>query len=174
MKAILHTITTACLLLSACGSNSDNDLVADQPLMDSSAAPVAEVADTTLQPVVALILHATGNTMEELSFVEDTLTAPADALIKLKLINESTAPTMIHNFILATDGKYEEVAKRGEGSGASGKYQPKGEDVYAATPLALPGQTIELEFKAPPPGTYDFVCTYPDHWEQMHGKFIVK
>ena len=148
---------------------ADKQLATDSTITEKSAEQ-----DTTLQPKVELILRATGDTHKEMAFDQDTMEVEADALIELSLINEGTGLTMIHNFVLVMDGKYKQVALAGAKVGAPLNYIPKSEEVITGTPLALPGQTITHEFKAPPPGTYDFVCTYPDHWQTMHGKLIVK
>jgi azurin len=47
------------------------------------------------------------------------------------------------------------------------------EDVYAFTPLARPGKTVEVTFKAPPAGTYTYTCTSPGHYLTMKGVFTV-
>lgn len=145
---------------------------------DTAAAPGAPMivdADSTIQVVENLTLHAVGNTPEAMHFNQDTLEAKAGSLVKLKLTNEAQDMSMVHNVVFTAPGKYKEVALAGAEIGPSGNYAPKSENVIAASPIALPGQTIELEFKAPiKPGVYEFVCTYPGHWQRMHGKFIVK
>lgn len=143
----------------------------------TTAGAPAVVADTDsiIQPVEELVLHAIGNTLEEMHFDQDTLEANASALVKLKLTNEAQEMPMVHNIVITAPGKYKLVALAGEKAGASGNYIPQSQTVLAATPIALPGQTVELEFTAPAaPGVYDFVCTYPGHWQRMNGKFIVK
>jgi len=47
-------------------------------------------------------------------------------------------------------------------------------DVIAASDLAMPGETVVLEFKAPSKGNYEYLCTYPGHGEIMRGYFFVK
>ena len=148
--------------------------VLKEKMHDSVSAPIQGMADTTLQPTVEIVLRATGDVTEEMVFDQDTLEVEADALVRLTLINEGTDLNAIHNFVVATEGMLEEVAKIGAEVGPPGNYVPKSKHVLAATPLALPGQTVVHEFKAPPPGTYDFVCTYPDHWKRMNCKLIVK
>ncbi|NEM98921.1 plastocyanin/azurin family copper-binding protein [Pontibacter burrus] len=142
--------------------------------MTDTAATIAVEADTTLQPVVELTLRAIGNNQEEIHYDQDTLVVPADALVSLTLINEGTELTMIHNFVVTVKDKYKEVALAGAEVASPGNYIPDSELVLTGTPLALPGQTVHHEFKAPPPGEYSFVCTYPDHWKKMRGVLIVK
>ncbi len=141
----------------------------------AAGAPEAAAADTILQAVVHLTLTASGNSLEEMRYDQDTLEAKAGALIKLKLINEAEDMTMVHNVVFTAPGKYKMVALAGEQLGASGNYVPDTTTVIASSPIALPGQTVEVEFTAPlKPGNYEFVCTYPEHWRRMHGVFKVK
>jgi len=160
--------------LFGCNSNSEQTIDKPQPAADSTVATVEELADTTLQPKVELILRASGETPEQMKFDQDTLFVTQDALVNLTLINESTNLNSVHNFVLTTNGMYKEVAMAGAKIGPTGNYIPESKHVLAYTPIARPGQTITTEFKAPPPGTYDFVCTYPDHLYTMHGKLVVK
>jgi azurin len=48
--------------------------------------------------------------------------------------------------------------------------------ILAATPLAGPGERVEITFDAPTtPGTYEFVCSFPGHYMAgMKGILIVK
>lgn len=175
MKLLAYILPiTLAYTLVACNGSSQQDTSIGEDGTDTVSVPARQDQDTTLQPIVELILRATGDTPEEMTFDQDTLEVEKDAFIKLSLVNEGTGMTMIHNFVLVTDGKYKEAALTGEELGATENYIPKTNYVLASTPLALPGQTVVQEFKAPPPGTYEFVCTYPDHWQRMHGKLIVK
>jgi azurin len=162
--------------VTGCNNSSETKTLEADNATDSVSTPTVaqEDQDTTMQPRVELMLRATGDTPEEMAFDQDTLHVEKNAFIKLSLVNEGAGMTMIHNFVLVTNGKYKEAAIIGAKLGATDNYIPKTNYVLASTPLALPGQTVVQEFKAPPPGTYDFVCTYPEHWQRMHGKLIVK
>ncbi|MFD2999180.1 plastocyanin/azurin family copper-binding protein [Pontibacter toksunensis] len=151
------------------------EVIAQDTTDDSISAPVVEVPDNTLQPVQEITLHAIGNTQEDMAYKEDTLEVTAQSLVNLTFINEGVDMPMMHNVVFTTPDKYKQVAMAAAEVGASGNYVPKSPAVIAASPMALPGQTVELEFTAPAkPGYYDFVCTYPDHWRKMHGTLLVK
>ena len=164
------------LVVAACGSDSEKaSLEAPVELTDTAGAAITAEKDTTLQQVTEITLKAIGNTVEEMAFDQDTLDVKANTLVKLTLINEGTEPPMIHNVVFTQPDKYKLVALAGAEAGSPGNYVPESEDVIAASPLALPGQTVELEFTAPSePGAYNFVCTYPDHWRRMNGVLMVK
>lgn len=168
------------LLLWNCSPAESTDeegaAVSDEILTDTAAnAPLVVEQDTTLQPVQELTLHAIGNTLDEIAYKEDTLEVKPGVLVKLDLINEGVDMPMMHNVVFTTPDKYKLVALAAAEVGAPGNYVPKSPAVIAASPMALPGQTVELEFTSPTiPGAYNFVCTYPDHWHRMHGVLLVK
>ncbi len=167
------------LLATSCSENSNEENQVERITAGTSAdkLPAAAVIaeDSTLQPIEEITLKATGNTPEEMAYSKDTIFVSAGALVKLEFINEGTALPMIHNFVVADSGTYKAVALAGEKVGSSGNYLPPNTALLAASTLALPGQTVIVEFKAPlHPETYDFVCTYPSHWKKKHGTLIVK
>ena len=45
--------------------------------------------------------------------------------------------------------------------------------VFAHTKLLGPGETDKVEFTAPAPGGYEFVCTFTAHFALMRGKMTV-
>ena len=161
------------LWLYGCGSTDQEEL--PETVATSESAPVAAEPDTTLQQVTSLTLKAVGNSVDEMKYDQDTLEVKANNLVKLVLINEGTEPTMVHNVVFTQPDKHRVVALEGARAGAPGNYVPESDAVIAASPLALPGQQVELEFTAPSaPGSYNFVCTYPTHWKRMNGVFLVK
>ena len=56
----------------------------------------------------------------------------------------------------------------------AGKPVPIDRPLLEATKLLEPGQRQTLKLTAPAAeGDYDYVCTYPNHWEQMWGRLVV-
>lgn len=170
----------SCLIIaSSCNSNAGEENILESRIDSATTAESPASAkispDSTIQPIQEVTLKAIGNTVEEMAFSKDTLTVTAGALVKLEFINEGTAIPMMHNFVVADSGTYKAVAMAGEKIGSSGNYLPPNTKLLAASPIALPGQTVVVEFEAPlKPATYDFVCTYPEHWKKKHGKLVVK
>lgn len=162
-------------LLFSCGPGPESEENTSASNVQTTEIGQVEEADSTLQSVEELTLRATGNSLDDIRFNKDTLKVQAGELVKLKFINEGVDQSMIHNVVITKLGKYQEVALAGEKEGAPGKYLPDDSTyVIEASPLALPGQTVVMEFQAPKDtGNYDFVCTYPEHWKRMHGKLIV-
>ncbi len=162
--------------ITACNSGSETSWgTVDAEIPDTPSAIIEEEPDTTLQPIIEVSLKAVGNNLNEMEFDQDTIEVKTSALVKLTLINEGTDQSMIHNVVITHPDKYKLVALAGAQVGAPGNYVPESKAVVAASPLALPGQTVVMEFTAPTePGTYRFVCTYPGHWQRMNGVMIVK
>lgn len=117
---------------------------------------------------------------DEMKFDRDTLRCHAGSNVKLTLINRSTLVTMKHNVIIydmqgqprqkALDYVGELAFKAGEAAG----YVPQLPGLLANTPMADPGQTVSVEFRAPAPGEYLYLCTFqPAHYKTMNGHFIV-
>ncbi|WP_317173863.1 plastocyanin/azurin family copper-binding protein [Pontibacter aquaedesilientis] len=134
------------------------------------------VQDTTLQKVEEISIRAIGGEdTARMAFDQDTLEVKAGSLVRLELINEGTDPKMILNIVFIRPGLYQMAAEQGSSAGASGNYLPDSAIMLAASPLALPGQTVSMEFTAPlEPGDYDFVSTYPGDHQKLRGKLIVK
>jgi azurin len=166
---------TVSLMATGCdGNKSEQDRpekITDEPLKQKDTEQ-----DTTLQEVEELTIKAVGGEeMQTMSYDQDTLEVKAGSLVRLELVNEGKDPKMIYNIVFTKKGHAERAAKEGNLAGASGNYLPESSILLAASPLALPGQTVELEFTAPDqPGTYDFVNTYPSDFKQMKGVLLVK
>ncbi|WP_240676157.1 plastocyanin/azurin family copper-binding protein [Botryobacter ruber] len=166
--------------LSACDSREQPRELLEKDYRANAAAadtadPLHVPTDSILHKVQEVKIRALGNNLQEIRFSKDTLEVMAGALVKLKLENEGIDKPMIHNIVITKEGQYKQAALEGAKVGAPGNYIPENVAVIAASSLALPGQTVEVKFQAPlKPVTYDFVCTYPEHYQQMHGKIIVK
>jgi azurin len=164
----------AMIFAAGCESNKSQrppEEISDEPLQRQEADQ-----DTTLQDIEVLIIRAVGGEdTASMRFDQDTLEVKASSLVRLELINEGTDPKMIYNIVFIRPGLYKQAAEQGSKAGAPGNYLPDSSIMLAASPLALPGQTVILEFTAPDkPGTYDFVSTYPGDFEKLRGKLIVK
>lgn len=181
---ILNIICFACFL-GACNQPRE-DRQAQESISttaeadtDTIPAPIkdtlAEEPDTVLQPIEEVSLQAVGNSLQEMAYNKDTIEVTAGARVKLNFTNESSDAAMVHNVVITGPGTYKQAALAGAKVGTIGNYVPDSDMIVAASPLALPGQTVLLEFTAPAkPGPFDFVCTYPGHYGRMHGTLLVK
>jgi azurin len=80
---------------------------------------------------------------------------------------------MGHNFVLLKIGTdVDDFAKRAVKS-KNTDYIPGGEDTIAYTKMIGGGESTTINFKAPEPGEYEYICSFPGHYNLMRGKLIV-
>jgi azurin len=105
-----------------------------------------------------------------LAFKPDRLTCPAGASVHLTFCHAGKYITQEHNWVLVVPGAAQAIEQAalaaGEGSGWVPRADPR---VLAATPQCGRGQYVSVDFIAPPPGDYPFLCTNPGHGAVMHG-----
>jgi len=87
--------------------------------------------------------------------------------VRLRLVNDGTLP---HNLVIArTEDDIDALAAAAAKAG--GDYIPRElkMKMIAWTPLASPGDTVEVVFVVPPPGEYPYVCLMSGHSMSMLG-----
>src|SRR5690606_12586591 len=168
MKKLNYFLLVGLVLFFAACSGGGNKEGQTESGNDSQAKASKE------QQVVELTIKTVGNTMQEMRFDHENITVPAGAKVKITLTNEGTDPTMIHNIVFVQEGTMEVTARAAIAAGPDKEFVPNSPTVIAASPLAQPGETVSFEYDAPEAGTYEFFCSYPGHWQQMNGKFIVE
>jgi azurin len=124
------------------------------------------------------LVELTGNDLMKYSVT--AVAARPGELLHIRLKNVGTLPkvAMAHNFVLLAKG-----TDAAAFTNASATSFPTGyiapamkSSVLASTPLAGPGETVEVTFKAPAaPGVYTFLCSFPGHFlSGMKGALTVK
>jgi len=128
-----------------------------------------------------IITHPTpceGATLE-ISVKGDTIAFDKDrcetaAGTKVVMVFDNVSGFSQHNWVLVQDGTKDNVAERGTVAGPdNGWVQLEDPDVIAHTKLLGPGESGEVRFTAPKPGSYQFICTFPGHTAVMFGDFVV-
>jgi len=100
-----------------------------------------------------------------LAFVPDTLTCRTGATVRLTFHHAGRIISARHNWMLTYPDKLEALSKDAEDDDG---ILPKGDPrVIVATPLCDRGMSVMIEFVAPPPGDYPFLCS--THPEDMRG-----
>lgn len=99
------------------------------------------------------------------------LTVTAGRPIELTLINPDT---MEHNLVITLPGRATEIGfamSRDANAAAAIGYVPQDSDaVLFYTEMLRSGERTTLRFFAPPkPGSYEYVCTFPGHYNSMRG-----
>lgn len=178
MQAMKHiwiiTSLLGSLAMISCGTQQDRDTpetITEEPLKQQE-----EEQDTTLQEIEEVSVKTTGGEdLQSVSYDQDTIEVKAGSHVKLAFTNEGTDPKMIYNLVIIREGFSAQAAQKGSKAGASGNYLPDSSMMFVASPLALPGQTVNMEFTAPKKaGIYEFVNTYPSETPLMKGKLIIK
>lgn len=86
---------------------------------------------------------------------------------------------MPHNLTVVEPGAREEIGPIAEKMSpdpdpAGRSFVPNDKRVLAATKMVEPGSSARLKVTAPAAeGTYEYVCTYPEHWQRMWGQLVV-
>lgn len=142
----------------------ESDNIAEEPVQTPESKP---------QPLVELTVRTTGNTLNEMSYDLKEISVQEGSRLKITLINQAQDSAMIHNIVFVYDGTRNATAIAGLKAGPDKGYVPDLLTVIAASELAKPGETVTLEFVAPGPGSYYYICTYPGHWQKMTGVFKV-
>ena len=103
-------------------------------------------------------------------FTPDTLTCRTGARVRLTFHHAGAIITQNHNWVLVRPGAAREVEEAGLAAGEEQGWLRKGDPrIIAATPLIEKGATVTIDFTAPAPGDYPYICTTPGHAEDMHG-----
>jgi azurin len=105
------------------------------------------------------------------------ITVAAGRTVKLTLTHVGSIPAtaMGHNFVLLAPGTdVNAFAAAGAAAQATNYIAPaEAGKVLAQTTLVGGGESATVEFAAPAPGTYTYICTFPGHSAMMRGTFTV-
>ena len=148
-------------------ASSGSEMMTEEPDYDPAKInPDAPVSEFTLK--------AMGNTMADMTYDHKEIRVKEGSTVHLTLMNEGTDPSMVHNFVLIEEGTADKVGPEALKAGSDLSYVPKMRQVLVATSMVQPMQKTDITFPAPAKGTYDYICTYPGHYQKMNGKFIVE
>jgi len=143
-----------------------------QPAAPAPAAPVV----ATVTPDEAGIVHMTGS--DQMRFSAGRIEVKAGQKIKIELKNAGTLPkeAMGHNLEVLKSGMDPMAFAMKAIAAKATEYMPTdaADQVIAHTKLLGPGESDTIEFDAPAPGTYPFVCTFPGHAALMNGQLVVQ
>lgn len=112
-------------------------------------------------------LQAEGNTLH---FAQIEFAVKAGQPVRLVFENKATAEGLSHNVVILADKASIDRVGLAAAQAAENDYIPEDNDVLFYTPLAAPGETVEVTFTAPSePGEYPYLCTFPGHYVTMRG-----
>lgn len=144
-------------------SKTPTEVPAAGPTLAPAPPPVV-VNDT-----VEVTVSANGVSM---AFEPTKITIPAGKTVHLVFENKLPG-ALPHNWALVAVGTEAKVAAAGLEKGEKASYIAESPDLLAYTLLAKPGNKADVTFKAPAPGTYPYICTFPGHYMMMKGVLVV-
>ena len=170
MKTLKFTFLLALsLVLVNCGDKENKEEKEEVKIGSNTSSP-SKKADENVTEVVLLATDL-------MQFDKNEIRVAAGKKVKLTLRHTGKQPVEVmgHNFVLLTQGT--EIPAFGAKASAArdNDYIPEDTDaVIVHTKMIGGGQSDTIEFDAPEPGTYDFICSFPGHYSVMKGKFIVE
>ena len=175
MKKVL-LFSTMVAFIAACGGGEQPESTTTETTESiESTEPVDEASETAEEEggVVEIQLTTVGETMADMEFSPKQVRVGAGSTVRVVLDNVAEAAAMVHNFVLVERGSADEIYPLAIEAGPDNNYVPEHDAIIAYTPMANPGEVVEVEFEAPAAGIYQFICTYPGH-AAMKGIFVVE
>lgn len=106
------------------------------------------------------------------------LTAKTGEDLKVVLTNEGNNPidVMGHDWVLLKPGSDVAAFAGAAAQAKATDYIPPSlkDEIVASIPMLGPRKSGEADFKAPAPGVYPFLCTFPGHYLTMQGTLTVQ
>ncbi len=166
MKKQILILAIGTALLSACGSSEtkkEETTPAEQP---------------TEQPADKVVVELSIDATDDMKYSTNVLEVPAGSHVKLTLNNIGKMPkeSMGHNWTLL--GQAADLVAYATASMKAVDNDYQAPELYSDpiiyTKILGPGESQTIEFDAPTPGTYKYICTFPGHYASMQGELIVK
>jgi azurin len=168
MKYLLTAVLSATLLFS-CGGDKKKEETKEKIKLGTKKE------ETKVDSNVANLVIA-GN--DQMKFDKKELKVKAGQKVKLTLrhTGKMDVNVMGHNVVILKQGVDVSAFGNKAATARDNDYIPADAegDIIAHTKVIGGGQTTSIEFDAPAPGTYDFICSFPGHYALMKGKFIVE
>lgn len=160
------TIIFAMTFLVACGGGQSAGAA------EGNSESTAKEAPKATGELVKVVI----NSDDQMSYDTDEIKVPAGSKVELTLNHTGSFPkeSMGHNLVILSAGvDLNDYAQRAMSASAS-EYVIEGDETIAATAVIGGGESTTITFDAPAAGTYQFVCTFPGHFFNMQGNFIVE
>ncbi|MCB9291447.1 MAG: azurin [Lewinellaceae bacterium] len=164
------------ILLPSCGGGSDtsgsSSTEAKEPpksMIAEEPEPIEVSADGS-----TVTIHLTGDDMMKYNL--NRIEVKEGQKIKLTLTHVGKMPkeAMGHNFVLLQPGVEPASFAAEAARFKDNDYIPEsGEGFIVHTKMVGGGESTSIEFDAPAKGSYKFMCSFPAHYVNMQGDFIV-
>tara|TARA_B110000003_G_scaffold163979_1_gene163940 strand:- start:133 stop:618 length:486 start_codon:yes stop_codon:yes gene_type:complete len=150
------------LFTISCGNKSEKKVT------ESPKKETVEQTSNSLQIIL--------NSNDRMQFDKKVLSASPGQKVTLTLNHTGRGNKMImgHNFVLLKKDVDVDVFARKAVEARDSEYIPEGDEMVAYTKLIGGGESVTITFDAPEQGIYNFICTFPAHYQLMRGQLIVK
>lgn len=171
MKKLLLVFVAALAL--SCGDNKKNEKT------DMKTTPQVEKETATEEPMTdsnVAIVTIEGNDQMKYNTSEIRVKAGQTVKLTLKHVGKMKKMVMGHNWVLLAEGTDIAAVGQAGAMATDNDYIPADmtDNIIAHTKMLGGGESDTIEFEAPAPGTYTFMCTFPAHYALMQGTFIVE
>ncbi|HRE51170.1 MAG TPA: azurin [Flavitalea sp.] len=166
MKISSYVVFAAAIGLLSCGGGESEPATAASETQETAAASAPE----------SVALEISSNDM--MQFDKKELKAKAGQKVTLTLhhTGKASKEVMGHNVvILKPDVNIPDFGMKAVDA-KDNDYIPASEEanIIAHTKIIGGGESTSVEFTAPEPGIYIFICSFPGHFAAMQGTFIVE
>ena len=163
----------SCLFIISCGNKQKEKEEIRLETPDAIETQLVEM--DTISKEVLNEIYLTGDDLMRFNTKEIKVRGGQMVKLTLEHIGIMDKNVMGHNFVLLAPGtdinQFGQKAVRASENDyipADSKY------VIAHTRMIGGGERVTIQFEAPAPGIYDFICSFPGHYAVMKGKFIVE
>lgn len=185
---MIQLLPLALALATGCGGSDAPQKADTKPAAAKTDAPAEKTAPAPEKkpepaPEVQIVvddgttatINLTANDAMQFNTAEIRIATGRTIKLNLKHVGKMPAEMMGHNFVLLAQGTDISAFSAAGVTAKDTDYIAKAmaDKVIAKTKLIGGGESDAIEFKAPAPGTYDFICTFPGHSGIMKGKLIV-
>ena len=132
--------------------------------------PAWLAACTRAQPAAAIVDLVVESDGDLLEFKPKELRCASGAHVRLTFHHAGRYISQEHNWVLILPHTFDAITKAALAAGETNGWVPRGDArVLAATRLCGKGEIVSIEFIAPAPGDYPYICSNPGHAESMWG-----
>lgn len=171
MKKLILVFVAA--LAFSCGDSKKDETTTEpvETVVEEKAAPEAPVVDANVAVVVI-----ESNDQMKYNLSEIRVKAGQKVKLTLKHVGKMKKMVMGHNWVLLTEGADMAAVGQAGALAADTDYIPADmtDMIIAHTKMIGGGESDTIEFDAPAPGTYTFMCSFPAHYALMNGVLIVE
>ncbi|WP_242202772.1 azurin [Aestuariivivens insulae] len=171
MKTLKYVFVSilSCTILMGCGGKEEKKKEGFS-YEKKTEEPQKKVEDDVANIVIS------GDDLMKFDKSEIKVKAGKKVKLTLRHVGKLDKNVMGHNFVLLKKGVDLTAFAIKSATAKDTDYIPSGEEgnIIAHTKLVGGGETTSIEFDAPEPGTYEFLCSFPGHYAMMKGKFIVE